>query len=327
MSKRENQKLKILYILKILMENTDEEHPMSTADIIKELEAFGIFAERKSVYDDIDALLDFGIDIVKIPSRSNLYYIGERMLQLPELKLLVDTVQSAKFITHKKSLELIKKLGSMTSVHNAKKLKRQVFVAARVKTLNEQIYYNVDTIYTAMLENKKISFKYFEWNVEKKQQFKRDGKDYIESPLGLAWADENYYLVAYSDEREKILHFRVDKMCEIKVLNEKITAVYDNFDIAEYTNRVFGMYGGDMQNVTLEMTNDLVGVIIDRFGKNVSIIKSGAEHFIVNLNVSLSPVFLSWLMSFGKKVKVLSPKRLIDEVKKTAADIIEQYED
>lgn len=308
------------------MEKTDEEHPMSTNDLIRELAFFGISAERKSVYDDIDALLSFGVDIVKLSARSNLYYIGEREFQLPELKLLVDTVQSARFITHKKSLELIKKLEGFTSKHNAKKLQRQVFVTRRVKAENEQIYYNVDTIHTAILENKKISFKYFEWNVEKKQQFKRGGDDYIQSPLGLAWTDENYYLIAFSDERDKILHFRVDKMSNIRLVDEKASLAPEKFDITEYTNRTFGMYGGDVQKVTLEMTNDLIGVIIDRFGKDVSIIKSDEGHFIVNFDVSLSPVFLSWLMSFGAKVKVISPQRLVDMVKETAKEVIGQYE-
>lgn len=326
MSRQANQKLKILYILKILKEKTDEEHPMSTSELIRELAAFGIFAERKSVYDDIDALLSYGIDIVKISSRSNLYYIGEREFQLPELKLLVDTVQSAKFITRKKSLELIKKLEGFTSIHNAKKLQRQVFISGRVKTVNEQIYYNVDTINAAMLENKKISFKYFEWNVEKQQQFRRGGEDYIQSPIGLTWTDENYYLIAYSDEKGKILHFRVDKMCNIRILDEKATEPPERLDIAEYTNRTFGMYGGTAEKVTLELTNDLVGVVIDRFGKDVSIIKSDDNHFRVNIDVSLSPVFLSWLMSFGARVKVISPQKLIDMVKKTAKDVMGQYE-
>lgn len=326
MSRQSNQKLKTLYILKILTEKTDEENPMSTNDLIRELASFGIFAERKSVYDDIDALIDFGIDIVKISSRSNLYYIGEREFQLPELKLLVDTVQSSKFITHKKSLELIKKLAGFTSRHNAKKLQRQVFVSGRVKAENEQIYYNVDTIHAAILENKKITFKYFEWNVEKKQQFRRDGSIYIQSPLGLAWTDENYYLIAFSDERNKILHFRVDKMSDIQIADERADFPDEKFDVAEYTNRTFGMFGGTEKKVTLEMTNDLVGVIIDRFGKDVSIIKSDEKHFKVNLNVSLSPVFLSWLMSFGERVKVVYPDELIEMVKDAAKKVLSQYE-
>ena len=324
MSKSSNQKLKILYILKILSEMTDEDHPISTSDLIKELSFYDVSAERKSIYDDLEVLADFGFDIVKISAGKNLYYLGERSLQLPELKLLVDTVQSAKFITHKKSIELIKKLEGFTSKANAKKLQRQVFVSGRVKTENEQIYYNVDTIHLAISENKKISFKYFEWNVEKKQQFKRNGEEYIQSPLGLAWDDENYYLIAYSPERGKILHFRVDKMCNIKITDEKICLPEEKFDIAEYTNRTFGMFGGDAEKVTLELTNDLVGVIIDRFGKDVSIMRSDKEHFIVNLNVSKSPVFLSWLMSFGAKVKVISPESLIDEVKKTAEEVLNQ---
>ena len=326
MSRQSNQKLKLLYILKILAEKTDEEHPISTAELIRELETLGISAERKSVYDDMEALLNFGFDIVKISSRSNLYYMGERSLELPELKLLVDTVQSAKFITHKKSLELIKKLEGLTSRYNAKKLRRQVFVSGRIKAENEQIYYNVDAIHTAISENKKIAFKYYEWNVDKKQQFRHGGKSYIQSPLGLTWTDENYYLIAYSVERKKILHFRVDKISSISIMDEKIVLPDEKFDMAEYTNRTFGMFGGDAEKVTLEMTNDLVGVIIDRFGKEVSLIKSDEGHFIVNLDVSLSPVFLSWLMSFGAKVRVISPERLIKMVKDAAEQVINQYE-
>ncbi len=325
MSRQSNQKLKILYLLKILMEKTDEENPLSTNDLIRELEKCGITAERKSVYDDIEALTNFGIDIIKINSSKNLYYVGERSLELPELKLLVDTVQSAKFITPKKSLELISKLERLTSVHNAKQLRRQVFVTGRVKTPNEQIYYNVDAIHLALMQGKKISFRYFEWNTEKKQQFRRGGELYVESPLGLTWTEENYYLIAYSNERDRILHFRVDKMTEIKVLDETAQMPDEKFDMTEYTGRMFGMFGGDETRVTLRATNRLVGVFIDRFGRDVSLMKDGDGHFTVRLNVAISPVFLSWLMGFGAEVEVISPPELIEKVKTVARDIIELY--
>jgi len=325
MSKNPNQKLKVLYILKILMEKTDEEHPVSTGELIRELSLYGVQAERKSIYDDIEALISFGIDIIKINSSSNLYYIGERSLELPELKLLVDTVQSAKFITHKKSLELIGKLEKLTSVHNAKMLRRQVFVTGRVKTPNEQIYYNVDKIHLAIMNGKKISFQYFEWNTDKKQQFRRDGEFYLESPLGLSWTDENYYLIAYSEEREKIIHFRVDKMTAISIVDEQAEKPSENFDTAEYTGRMFGMFGGDCEKVTLRVDNRLVGVFIDRFGKDISLMKDGENHFVVNLDVSISPVFMSWLMGFGAEVKVLSPGSLIEKVKNVASDLMNLY--
>lgn len=325
MSKKPNQKLKILYILKILMEKTDEDHPISTSDLIKELGFYGVQAERKSIYDDIEALINFGIDIVKTNSASNLYYIGERSLELPELKLLVDTVQSAKFITHKKSLELIEKLEKLTSYHFAKQLRRQVFVAGRVKTPNEQIYYNVDAIHLAIMQGKKISFQYFEWNIQKKQQFKRDGGIYTESPLGLAWDDENYYLIAYSTMRDKILHFRVDKMTSVRVTDEPVVNPPEKFDMAEYTGRVFGMFGGDDKKVTLRAKNRLIGIFIDRFGKDISLIKDGDDHFIVNLNVTMSPVFLSWLMGFGAEVEVISPLELKESVRKTAQELLDLY--
>lgn len=325
MSKKSNQKLKLLYIIKILREKTDEDHPISTGELISELEKCGISAERKSVYDDIEALMLFGLDIVKIQAKSNLYYLGERELQLPELKLLVDAVQSAKFITYKKSLELISKLEKIAGEHSAKQLRRQISVSKRVKTSNEKIYYAVDAIHLAIWNGKKILFKYFEWTTDKKMQLKNGGEDYEVSPLGLTWADENYYLVAHSEKRGKLLHFRVDKITDIRESEEKIPQEFRSFDMAEYTKKIFGMYGGEEENVCLRLTSDLAGVIFDRFGDGVSMIKEDENHFTVRLNVSISPVFISWLMGFGAKAEVISPQKLIDEIKGFSRDILDLY--
>ena len=325
MSKKSNQKLKLLYIIKILREKTDEEHPISTGELISELEKCGISAERKSVYDDIEALMLFGLDIVKIQAKSNLYYLGERELQLPELKLLVDAVQSAKFITYKKSLELISKLEKIAGEHSAKQLRRQISVSKRVKTSNEKIYYAVDAIHLAIWNGKKILFKYFEWTTDKKMQLKNGGEDYEVSPLGLTWADENYYLVAHSEKRGKLLHFRVDKITDIRESEEKIPQKFRSFDMAEYTKKIFGMYGGEEENVCLRLTSDLAGVIFDRFGDGVNMIKEDENHFTVRLNVSISPVFISWLMGFGAKAEVISPQKLIDEIKGFSNDILNLY--
>ncbi len=325
MSKKSNQKLKLLYIIKILREKTDEDHPISTGELISELEKCGISAERKSVYDDIEALMLFGLDIVKIQAKSNLYYLGERELQLPELKLLVDAVQSAKFITYKKSLELISKLEKIAGEHSAKQLRRQISVSKRVKTSNEKIYYAVDAIHLAIWNGRKILFKYFEWTADKKMQLKNGGEDYEVSPLGLTWADENYYLVAHSEKRGKLLHFRVDKITDIRESEEKIPPNFRSFDMAEYTKKIFGMYGGEEENVCLRLTSDLAGVIFDRFGDGVSMIKEDENHFTVRLNVSISPVFISWLMGFGAKAEVISPQKLIDEIKGFSRDILNLY--
>ncbi len=325
MSKPANTQIKILYLAKILLEETDEEHPLSTAQLIKKLAAYGITTERKALYENLETLESFGLDVQKIKSRSNLYFVGSRILELPELKLLVDIVQSSKFITEKKSGELIHKLETLTSIHNAKLLQRQVFVSGRIKTPNEQIYYNVDAIHLAMSENKKISFKYFEWTVDKKQQFRRGGEKYIQSPLGLSWVDNNYYLISYSEEREKIVHFRVDKMSNITVLDEALQRPKENFDISEYTNRTFNMFGGSSEKVSLLVHNSLVGVILDRFGKNVTMIKADDEHFIAEVNINESPAFMGWLLSFKDKMKVLSPKKIIDNIKDLTETIAKMY--
>ena len=325
MSKPANTQTKILYLAKILLEETDEDHPLSTSQLIKKLAAYGITVERKALYENLETLEGFGLDVQKIKSRSNLYFVGSRILELPELKLLVDSVQSSKFITEKKSSELIHKLETLTSVHNAKLLQRQVFVSGRVKTPNEQIYYNVDAIHLAMSENKKISFKYFEWTVDKKQQFRRGGEKYIQSPLGLSWVDNNYYLIAYSEERKKIVHFRVDKMSGITVLDEAAQKPDEKFDISEYTNRTFNMFGGDSEKVSLLVHNSLVGVILDRFGKNVTMIKADNEHFIAEVNINESPAFMGWLLSFGDKMKVLSPQKIIDNIKDLTETIAKMY--
>lgn len=326
MSKKENQKLKLLHIIKILRDKTDEEHPISTKGIIEELEKAGIFAERKSIYDDMEALELFGLDIVKISSNRNLYYLGERELQLPELKLLVDAVQSAKFITKKKSLELISKLETIAGQNNAKQLRRQISVTGRVKTSNEKIYYAVDSIHSAIWRGNKVLFKYFEWTSDKKMKLKNFGKDYKVSPLGLTWADENYYLVAYSEEREKILHFRVDKITDIRESEEKIPKSLSDFNMAEYTKKIFGMFGGEEESVCLRVSSELAGVILDRFGEDVNMIKESEDYFLVRTDVSISPVFISWLMGFGAKIQVISPQKLIGEIKNFSKDILKLYE-
>lgn len=325
MGRTYNGKAKLLYLAKILLEETDENHLLSTTEIQKKLEGYGFSVERKALYDDLAVLEDFGLDVQKVRERANKYFIASNNFELPELKLLVDTVQSSKFITEKKSAELIAKLEKLTSIHNARLLQRQVFVSGRVKTSNEQIYYNIDAIHEAISKNKKISFRYFEWTVDKKQELKHGGERYVQSPMGLALADNNYYLIAYSEKYEKIIHFRVDKMTGISVTEETAVMPKEKFDIAEYTNRTFNMFGGDEERVELLVHNSLIGVIIDRFGREVSTVKKDSEHFVAVLNISASPVFFGWLLSFGDKVKVISPKRVSDKVKKLVDNISKIY--
>lgn len=328
MPKSSNQKLKILYLMKILLDKTDDEHSLSVQDMIAELELYGIKAERKSIYDDLETLEQYGLDIVCYKSKVYTYSIGKRTFELPEMKLLVDAVQSSKFITHKKSAELIKKIESLASKNEAKQLQRQVFVTNRVKTMNERIYYNVDMIHGAINNRKQIAFRYFEWNVDKEKRFRKNGEKYTVSPLALTWDDENYYLITYSKKYDSLVHYRVDKMSDIEILDIKREEMDkpDQFDLAVYAKKVFGMFGGQEETVKLQFSNSLVGVIIDRFGRDVFIEKADDEHFIVNLKVAVSPVFLAWVIGFGKQAKVISPKKVAEQIKALCAEALAIYE-
>ena len=220
MAKSSNQKLKLLYLLKMLEEKTDEENTMTINDMIVELERYGIKAERKSIYADLEALRHYGLDITSRKSKTTDYFVASRLFELPELKLLVDAVQCSKFVTHKKSNELIKKIESLASNKQAQSLHRQVYVTNRVKTINESIYYNVDRLHAAIAENRQVSFKYFDYDVKKEKVFRKNGDKYTVSPYGLSWDDENYYLITFSTKYNGFTHYRVDRMIDIDLLDE-----------------------------------------------------------------------------------------------------------
>lgn len=315
MAKTEGQKLKLLYIIDILKNNTDENHPMSTSELISKLEAVGISAERKSIYDDINKLCDFGYDIEKVSSRlGGGYYLAEREFELPELKLLVDVVQSSRFITAKKSRELIKKLETFAGKYDAGKLRRQVYVAGRVKTDNESIYYNIDYIHRAIQENKQISFRYMKWNL-KKELVARDDTRRVVSPWALIWKDENYYLAAYDSTDSIIKHYRVDKMGDVDVLDESRCGleIFEKIDQATYSNINFGMFAGKEEIVTLELSNNLIGVVIDRFGKEADVRPVSENKFRTRIKVSVSGQFFGWLCGIGKDVRIVSPKSVKEQ--------------
>jgi len=304
--------------MKILLSETDETHMLTLGELISKLAKCGVSVERKTVYDDIEALRQFGFDIVMAKSKSYAYYVAGRDFELPELKLLADAVQSSKFITEKKSLELIKKLEGFVSVYDAGKLRRQVFIHNRVKSMNESIYYSVDAIHEAITEGKKISFRYFDYDLRKKRVFRRNGAPYVVSPIALSWSEENYYLIAHSDEREGFTHFRVDRMSDVKKLEENRSAGAKGLNLASYSKKVFGMFGGEETDVMLRIHNQLTTAVIDRFGKDVILVADGESHFTVNLRVVLSPVFYGWLFQFGELCEVLSPQNLKEDLKHRA---------
>ena len=316
MAKGINQKLKLLYIVKILEEKTDEAHPMSTSRLIEELAKYEIGAERKSIYDDIAQLIDFGYDIVTNKSkRDGGYYMASRQFELSELKLLVDSVQASRFITAKKSRDLITKLESFVSDYEKIQLKRDVYVNNRIKTDNESIYYVINDIYEAMLLNKKIAFKYMDGNIDKKMVARKNGKEYEVSPFALTIKDENYYLIAYDDQAGIIKHYRVDKIKDERVLDTERTGneKFENFDVATYANRSFGMYGGETQTVTLGFEHRFAGIIIDRFGTDIDIRKIDNEWANARVEVALSGQFYGWITSLGGNVVIESPVSVRDD--------------
>lgn len=328
MAKSEKQKLKLLYIIKILQEQSDENHPVSTQKLIQELEKQEILAERKSIYNDIAVLIDFGYDIVTVKSRTNGgYYLGNREFELAELKLLVDAVVASKFITLKKSTALIQKLESFVSNYDGKQLQRQVYVKNRIKTSNESIYYNIDYIHKALQNNKKIEFQYSEWNVSKKTSFKNEGKKYKVSPWALSWNDENYYLIAFDENSGIIKHYRVDKMAAICVTEEGREGLefFQKTDIAEYENKTFGMFGGVEQMVSIQFENQLIGVVIDRFGKEIDIRKRDENYFSIRIKVAVSNQFFGWLTGLGTGTKILSPVSVIENYRQYLEKISLQY--
>lgn len=329
MAKSSNQKLKLLYLIKILSEKSDENHCLSAQRLIDELSRYDIKAERKSIYDDINCLNYFGYDIIYVKSRTDGgYYLASRDFELPELKLLVDAVQASRFITLKKSKELISKIEKLAGPYDAKQLQRQVLVAGRIKAENESIYYNVDKIHNAIQDNTQISFIYLTWNSGKELKPRKDGHLYRMSPLALTWKDENYYLIAYDDEENKIKHFRVDKMSRISQLSEIPRQGLEEFgklDVAEYTNKTFGMFGGEATAVTLLMPETMAGIVLDRFGKEITIRKVSEGIISIRIMVAVSNQFYGWLTGLGKDVTVLSPEHVRKEYQDYLEEILEQY--
>lgn len=328
MAERTSQKLKLLYLMKILLQKTDETHGITMPEIISELHAYGILAERKGLYRDIECLKTYGMEIIGYQEEHTYYYkVVDRQFELAELKLLVDSVQSAKFITTKKSRELIEKITGLASHYEATQLNRQVYMAERIKTKNEGIYYNVDVIYNAIAENVKITFQYFQWNVKKQMELRHDGALYQVSPWALSWDDENYYLIAYDEKEEKIKHFRVDKMLHIEMAEEKREGrlVFKEFDIAVYARKMFGMFDGEEEMVKILCNNNLAGVMIDRFGKDISLIPVDKDHFSVTVRVAVSRQFLSWVMALGEGAKIIGPDAVVKQVQSEVERLVKQY--
>ncbi|MBQ9061552.1 MAG: WYL domain-containing protein [Eubacterium sp.] len=322
-----DDKLKLLYLMQLLLEETDPKHPLNATQLCERMDArYGLKYARKTVYADVSRLKEYGMQIGQTKGSSFGYYIEQRTFTLPELKLLVDAVQSSKFITKKRSEELIGKLEQLTSRENGKQLQRQVYIYNRIKADNDAIYNNVDTIHAAIRDNRQICFKYCEWNVKKELVRKKNGADYIVSPWSLTWDDENYYLVGYDAEAGLIKHYRVDKMQEITEREDLRLGRehFQNFDLAAFARKTFGMFTGEERSLTLECDNEFVGVIIDRFGTDVMIIPHGTDRFHVHVTVAVSPQFFGWLTGIGKGIRIVRPVEVKEAYRGYLKGILEE---
>ena len=326
MAKSNNHKMALLYMMRELLQKTDEDHSMNATDLIAALAAYDCEADRRTIYSNVEILQDFGIDVIKKENGQG-YYIGSRDFELPELKLLVDSVQSSKFITEKKSRELIGKLMQLTNEQKARQLNRSVFIRNRMKTGNEKVYYNVDTLHEAMNRNRQIRFKYGEWTAAKELVEKKGGTEYRVSPWALTWDDENYYLIAFDEAAGIIKHFRVDKMLKIGLTDEERVGrdSFEDFDLAAFSKKTFGMFGGPDANVVLRCKNGLAGVIIDRFGREISLVPEDGEHFHVHVTVAVSPQFFGWVTGIGPGIEIASPADVREAYGAYLAEILSKY--
>ena len=326
MPKSDNQKLKVLYILDYLKRNSHRDHPVRAAELLSMLEKqHNIICDRKTVYSDIAALQDYGVDIVSLSGKNGGYFIASRNFEMPEVKLLIDAVSSSRFLTEKKSRELIEKLCAECSVYDANLIRRDVVVSGRVKSMNETIYYNVDAIQDAIAQDRQISFRYFDWDLGGKRKY-RD-KPYQASPYGLCQDNENCYLLALSP-RHGVTSYRVDRMARIQILEQKREPCKEltGKNLVSYANKRFQMFSGDATSVKLRFHRSLINVVIDRFGRDVILVPDGEDHFVFTAEVAVSPLFLSWLMGFGAKAKILYPQSVIDEFSLLCRESLAQYE-
>ena len=314
-------------LLKYLYENTDENHPVSTPELVKIFQAEDAHASRKTVKDDIDVLIGEGFDIVTVRSTQNSFFLANRRFELPEIKLLIDAVSSSRFINREKSAALIEKLTGMVSRAQAEKIRRHLYAADRVKADNHQIYYTVDAITDAIDEGKKICFQYYEYSGDKEKLLRRDGAKYCVSPYALVWDDNHYYMLAFSDDRQIMVNYRVDRMCNTEMTQETAVPMPAGFDMDEYVQHQFRMFAGEEVEVVLECRNEMMKYIVDQFGEDVETRPASEETFFAKVSVADSPTFYGWVFPFEGKVKIAEPQEIQDKymamVKAAAAQMQE----
>lgn len=319
-------KLKLLEIRDLLLRETDDGHAISTQQIIDFLASKNIRSERKSIYHYIQLLEDYGMDIITEKDKQNWYHVANREFQLAELKLLVDAIKFSKFITQSKSVELIEKIKTLTSKHEAQLLQRDDLVTGRLKTRNNSIYLNVDAIHDAILGKYKLKFKYFDYDINKEVKYRKNSDFYVVIPVFLCWDDEKYYCITYHEQHDDYVVYRVDKMREVNVVYQKHTIDKKPEDIEKYCDQLFNMFSGVEKKITMRFERDLLNVVIDRFGMDVNIKPMDDQWFEICETVYVSPTFLSWMIQFQDKAKIIEPKDVVEEMKRTLEKTLKNYE-
>ncbi len=325
MARGENQKLKLLYLKQFFEEKTDENHPAAMPEILAYLKSKGVDAERKSIYTDLTALADFGMDVRK-DEYGKSYKWFDRKFELPEVKLIIDSVASSKFLSEKKSETLIKKLGTLCSEHQRKELRRQVSVIGRAKSMNNSILINADSINAAIAADKKVTFKYFHYNLRIEREYSRNGEPYEVSPWTLLYDNNNYYLLAYTEGDFRI--FRVDRMASVDVSDKKWEGkeAFGKMDMSAYTKATFGMYDGKQEQVKMVFHNRMLDAAIDKFGRDAWITKVDDWHFEVSAPVNISPQFFAWIFGLGNYVTITGPDNVVKQMKDMLAEVRKRYE-
>lgn len=305
--------LRQLHLLRYLYTQTDDSHPASTSDIAAYLEFKGFQTHRQTIASEVEMLIGSGFDIISSRSRQNQYSYGARHFELAELKMMVDAIQAARFITERKSQALIEKLAGLVSVHEAKELNRQLYTAGRVKATNESILYTVDLLYEAIVQYRRVRFQCYEFTAEKKKVLKHKGKIYEFSPYDLAWCNDIYYVFGFSENHKKVVKFRVDRIYKPEILQKEIYPKPEDYDLPAYIRRTFSMYDTETYTVELKCENSLMKAVIDRFGEDVPTRPFGCAHFIATAEVSVSPTFFAWVFTFGGKIQIMSPKDVVED--------------
>ena len=329
MPRKENQRKKLLILRDILLRNTDEHHGLTRKEIEVELSRYDIEVSRQTFAEDLELLREFGVDIMtdRIGSKT-IYYVGEREFALPELKLLIDSIQASRFITEKKAMELIRKMERLCSKHEAAELQRGAVIVDRIKNMNESIFYNVDAVHQAINQNSKIRFQYFNYNIQAEREYKHGGKIYEESPYAMVCADDNYYLLAYNSERNIIKNYRVDKLAAVQVTGEPREGreVFEQYDLKRFTRNSFGMFSGKEAKVTMRFSHRFANAVVDRFGKDVFMRRVDDNWVEVVAPVVVSPMFFRWLYGLGAEAYIVGPQDVREAMKNHLLEVGKLYE-